>query len=168
MTDREVCFELYKVAFGDDEPFDTMMFDSFFDNCKTLKKDGEIVSMVFFLPCKLIFNGKNYKAHYFYAAVTDPKHRGKGYMTELIKSLFDEGDAFFLKPANDGLIKFYENAGLRKIEGVSYGRADATVIPTEQHKRLSALCDVNPETYTLMFYSKKISLNSIMFSELMQ
>lgn len=168
MTDREVCFKLYKEAFGNDEPFDTLMFDSFFDNCKILKKDGEIVSMVFFLPCELVFEGEKYKAHYFYAAVTDPKHRGKGYMTELIRSLFDQGDAFFLKPANDGLIKFYENAGLRKILGVTEGESDAVVIPNELHKKLSELCDVNPEKYTLMFYSKKISPNSIMFSEFMQ
>lgn len=168
MTDREVCFKLYKDAFGDDEPFDTLMFDTFFDCCKTLKVDGEIVSMVFFLPCELIYNDTSYTAHYFYAAVTSPKHRGKGYMTRLIESLFEEGDAFFLKPANDGLIKFYENAGLTRIEGVSAGDADAVVITSETHKKLSELCDTNPDTYTLMFYSKKISPNSILFGELMQ
>lgn len=168
MTDREVCFRLYKDAFGDDEPFDTLMFDSFFENCKILKKENKIVSLVFFLPCNIVYEGKKYKAHYFYAAVTDPQYRGRGYMTELIQSLFYEGDAFFLKPANDGLINFYENAGLRKIDGVSKGDADAVVIPTEQHKKLSELCDVNPEKYTLMFYSKKISPKSILFGELMQ
>ncbi len=168
MTDREICFRLYKDAFGDDEPFDTMMFDAFFEHCQRLKINDEVVSMAFFLPCEISYAGEKYTAHYFYAAVTAPEHRGKGYMSCLIKSLFDKGDAFFLKPANEGLIKFYENAGLRRIDAVSNGDADATVRVGEVHKKLSEQCDLPAEKYTMMFYSKKISPNSIMFSEIMQ
>ncbi len=43
MTDRQQCERLYRDAFGDSGEFDKMLFDLFFENVVTLKKEDTVV-----------------------------------------------------------------------------------------------------------------------------
>lgn len=151
MTDRERCLQIYHEAFGTAEEFDKLFFDYYFENTERLKLDGEIVSMLFKIPCKLKIGESEKSAYYIYAVATDSRYRGKGLMSKLIKKACNESDAvYFLKPVNDSLIAFYEKVGFRCVNAVRQGDADAYAKTQPNHQKLSAMCDHPKDEYTLM------------------
>ena len=86
MNDKEQCFALYRSAFGQTDGFDEMLFDGFFGCCRYIKQGDSVAAMMFLLPCVLVVGGKKYDCRYLYAAATDERLRGKGYMTRLIEA----------------------------------------------------------------------------------
>lgn len=151
MTDKEKCAELYIEAFGDDGDFTENLFDMFFDDCYYIKVGSEIAAMLFLLPCELVTLKERHEAKYLFAAATAVKFRGKGYMTELLKKCLAESDDFiFLKPANDGLIKFYAERGFAAVEAVRSFGGDCRIEVGEAFRELSGMSTANGEKYTLM------------------
>lgn len=144
------CVKIYKEAFGSSEPFDTMLFESFSDCLHTVNHNGKTVSMLFTLPCTLNFEGKKSRLYYIYAAATDSKYRGKGYMSALIKEVAQGMDApLFLKPATESLVGFYRGLGFKEINATAKN-GSAFISVEEEHRQLSNLCDNCPEKYILM------------------
>ncbi len=109
------CKKLYKEAFGEDELFDNLFFDLYFENsCRYITVGGEVVSML--VAIDVMANGK--KGKYIYAVCTKKEHRKKGYMHKLFsavkKEFMGEYDFLCLKPAHDWLYPIYEKEGFFK------------------------------------------------------
>lgn len=112
MNILEQCRSLYKEAFCDgDINFENLLFENCFECCRFLEIDGEVVSMLFALPCKIVTGEKTLEAIYIYAAATKAEFKNKGYMSALIKSLTEAKKTLILRPASHSLIEFYEKLG---------------------------------------------------------
>ena len=155
--------DIYTEAFGASPLFDSLFFYAYKDSVRTLVVDGKIVSILFLLPC--LANGQ--KCYYLYAAATASAERGKGYMSRLIKDVLTKADApIFLKPASDDLIPFYSKLGFFMANGVA-SNGDVTINVSDEHKRLSEMCDACPDAFPLMF-SVNTSGKSFEFPYIMQ
>ncbi|MEE0808387.1 MAG: hypothetical protein U0L84_03400, partial [Acutalibacteraceae bacterium] len=96
------------------------------------------------------FKGKNTPIYYIYAAATDNQHRGKGYMSDLIKNVIKSTNApLFLKPATKELEGFYERLGFKRINAV-IKNPDAVILPNKKWEQLSER-DSNSQEFTLMY-----------------
>ncbi len=150
MTIRNQCEKLYKEAFGEDQEFDRMLFDLFFDNVETLEKDGIVAAMYFKIPCVLNQNSIRSKAYYIYAVTTHKNFRHQGLMSKLFKQTQTEDDAFyFLKPSSDGVIAFYNQAGFKEIVGTR-NITNAIIEVDDNFKKLSSICEKVKDTYPIM------------------
>ena len=144
------CINIYKSAFGSSEPFDTKLFENFADCISIKEADGITVSMLFKIPCTLNFNDEKTPIFYIYAAATDKKHRGKGYMSDLIKNVIASTDApLFLKPATKELESIYARLGFKRITA-SNQNFDAFLTPDKKWEQLSS-ADNCPEDFILMY-----------------
>lgn len=158
--------KIYDEAFCDEREFTDRLFDRCGDYCKTLEKDGNTVSMLFLMPCTLVLHGKSQSAHYIYAAATGKKYRGRGYMTELLNNIKkSESGILFLKPANEGLIKFYSHCGFKTFNAVRNKNNEKYIIPLGGFAEISADCRYENSSYTAMFYggNRDIDLNGVSF-----
>ncbi len=144
ISDMTECKQLYHQTFSDDEEFENELFKNCFSYCKILKKEAKTVSMFFLLPCEI--NGQ--KCEYLYGAATAFDERGKGYMSELIKSSIGS-NPIFLRPANEGLISFYEKLGFKRLKADTL-KHSLTIKPTENFKKLQKHQENDFEEYTLM------------------
>ena len=137
---------IYVEAFGANPLFDGLFFHTYRKDVRTLVVDGKIVSILFLLPCSA--NGQ--RCYYLYAAATAENERGKGYMSRLIQDVLVASDApLFLKPATDDLIPFYSKLGFHLAKGVAKN-GDVTISVSDEHKRLSAMCDKCPDAFPIM------------------
>lgn len=112
MNCQKACYRLYQETFHDSKAFADQLFLQYYDSgCRILQRDGQVVSMLFLLPMKLM-DGRN--AQYLFGAATDRRCRGKGYMSELINRVLEaNGCPLFLRPAAPDLRKFYQKFGFR-------------------------------------------------------
>lgn len=150
MTIRKQCEKLYKDAFGESEKFDNMLFDMFFKNIEFFEKDGIVTAMYFKIPCTLNLNGISHKAYYIYAVTTHSDYRHQGIMSQLFAKTTNQPDTlYFLKPSNEKVIKFYNQANFKQIVGTSE-LCDAIIQVNDDFKKLSKICDKPKTTYTLM------------------
>lgn len=161
------CFKIYQQAFGKNEPFDSMLFEVFSDCIETLSVDGSVASMLFKIPCELQRGAKKDTAYYIYAVATDKQHQGKGYMTALINRICQDGEVYFLKPADDNLKRMYKKIGFNEVAALPRGTAQAEICVGEKHKTLSELCDIPGTRFTLMFYGT-VPCDSVMFKDTLE
>lgn len=157
MDYKNNCLELYTEAFGtEDSEFRTALFDKCFKYCKFLKQNGEIVSMLFLLPCELKSATDTLNINYIYAAATLKSQRGKGYMSKLIENVKANGELLFLRPANDGLIEFYKKLGFQVVQAQKSDTLPA-IFPKDSFADLTELFPEEPafQNYTAMYYSPK-------------
>ena len=166
MNQKSICLELYKEAFPErDIPFEEELFENCFKYCRYIIKNGEIVSMLFALPCEIEIKKEKYKCIYIYAAATLKRCRGKGYMGELIEGLKETRMPLLLRPSNEGLSNFYKKFGFKTVKAKK-SKALPYVAPSEDFEKL---IQKFPETetnqeYTAMYYSKNnINLDKINF-----
>ncbi len=164
--DKKLCINLYKQAFGSDEPdFETALFDNCFECCRYIKQGETIIAMAFLLPCTLKTENQTTDAFYIFAAATDLKYRNMGYMSKLIEDFKLCDKPLFLRPANDSLIEFYKRLGFspikaKKCEAIPYLK------PRSSFKELANLFyeDATGEEYTAMYFCKDtITLESLNF-----
>lgn len=117
INDKKELSSLWQMTFLEDSQVIECFFQSIFKNVITpvIKIDGEIVSSLFLLPCKI---GK-YEGKCVYCAMTAYSHRGKGYMKELLDFSYnyckENGfDFLFLVPAEESLFDYYAKCGFEK------------------------------------------------------
>lgn len=145
--------KLYNQTFGCSAGFDDKLFELFGDNIRCIKKGGQVISMLFELPCTLVTENGEFPACYIYAAATHPDHRGKGLMTDLVNQTKAAHATVILRPAEDSLIAFYGRMGFRLAEAVS--REEGLLPYIKADERLKALCDDYPdgEAFNIMYIS---------------
>ena len=103
---------LYEEAFEDPPAFvDYYYREKCADNkMAVLEEDGQIRSMVHLNPYTVCVHGNKAPSYYLVAVATDRQHRGKGYMTRVLRAAFTEmereGVPFcFLLPVNEAIYK---------------------------------------------------------------
>ena len=159
MKKPDECLKIYCEAFGNDEPdFTELLFKTCFEDCVFLEFDSRAVSMFFALPCEILTKTEKIPAIYIYAAATDKNFRGQGFMTKLLEnyeSTLPEDTVLFLRPANDGLVKFYKNCGFKVINAQNDCGKFPLVKPIGSFAEITKdITNGNGEEFTLMYYSK--------------
>lgn len=174
-NDKRSLISLWQEAFGDSEEYILKFLDSFFNSSNTpvVEADGEIAAMLFLLDGSMSIGGRIYPAYYLYAACTQKKYRGRGFMSELLKFSAKEarkrGRAYIcLKPGEKSLFDFYAKHGYLGIFGrrsitVERQRNEAFFEPCEQADlfslRETALHNYNYFVWERESFEKAISLS---------
>lgn len=159
------CREIYEEAFGkDDCDFTDALFKHCFKYCKVLKKNDKTVSMFFLLPCNLSVNKKSKKAHYLFAAATKKSEQGKGYMKELLKEAIKESRTpVFLRPAEKGLIEFYQKQGFSLITAKNSLNGEVSLLPKEEFEFLKSFANQPDDTNFYFMVNNKMNFDEISF-----
>ena len=154
MKYTDECKAIYNAVFGEeDNTFENALFYHCKDCLKYLVKNGEVVTILFLLPCEI---NKN-KCYYLFAAATKEEERKKGYMTELLNSILKENEyQIFLRPANEGLIGYYEKFGFTKTLGVKKEK-NPYIRPIGEFEKLVKAFDFkeSDEEYPLMYLKNR-------------
>ncbi len=147
---REICKTIYHKNFGEeDNSFENELFDKCFKYCRTLEKDGEIVSMCFAFPCKI---GER-EARYIFGVATDEAQRNKGYATELLNKIKGEkDDILILRPVNEKVINFYEKMGFKTFKATNTEN-ELKLLPCEEFYNLAIKEKEKSGCYTAMYLS---------------
>ena len=166
---KQALLEIYREAFGNDGEFEDRLFSLCGEYLRTTEKDGNPVALLFALPCEIITKEQRFKAYYLFAAATKKIYRGKGYMTGLINNLIKEGKPIFLKPANEGLISFYERLGFRKFTAVTGEETKITAKPKDGFAELSvAEKECGTFSYTAMCENFPAPPDNLCFGYIME
>ncbi len=119
--DKKELQSLWQITFLEDYSVTEEFFNDIFPNVVTpvIRIDGEIVSSLFLLPCKI----GEYTGKCVYCAMTKYSHRGKGYMKKLLDFSYDyckenNFDFLILVPAEKSLFDYYKGCGFEKF-GIS-------------------------------------------------
>ncbi len=153
MNENE-CREIYREAFNDpDTSFENLLFGLCGQYCRFEMCGDKTAAILFALPCRIMCGEKSTDAFYVFAAATKREYRKMGYMSRLIESLKAEGVPLFLKPADSGLIKFYEKLGFTVFTARRTEPADCSALPEGGFKELCRnFKDTNTESYTAMYF----------------
>ncbi len=127
---KESARQLYEQTFGSSGDFDDLLFDMFFDRCRLLEKDGQVISMFFELPCTLVTKDGEKALRYVYAAATHPLHRGKGHMSRLLEESLRKGP-IILRPVDERVACFYDKLGFERLTASGGGRSTPPYIKVE-------------------------------------
>ncbi len=138
------CRTVYREAFGIEEDFENALFENCYKHLKYLQINGEVVSILFLLPCNI----ENKNAYYLFAAATKKDYRHNGYMSSLIKSATD-GITVFLRPVNDNLVPFYEKLGFKLINASDVS-GDNKLLPTGDFEKLYSFKEAENKIFTFM------------------
>jgi predicted acetyltransferase len=159
MSTLEECKALYSEAFFDDDngEFANELFNNCFQYCKFLEVEKRIVSMLFALPCEIVFENSIKEAFYVFAVATKAEERGKGYMSKLMDELKSGIDnLLFLRPANKALINMYAKYGFETVTAHSTENVFPFVRPLNKFKTLAEKYKTDDNsTFTAMYYSPK-------------
>ena len=151
MNKTEQCRKIYRHCFGEDIEFENLLFDTCGEYIRYLEEDGEILSFLFLLPCKIRTEEKTLDGGYIFAAATAEKHRNRGLMSTLLKKSGAENlDILILRPANDSLVKFYEKAGFTAITAQDIKSKTPEFIPTDNFAILASEEKTNEGKFTAM------------------
>ena len=153
MNENE-CREIYREAFNDpDTSFENLLFGLCGQYCRFEMCGDKTAAILFALPCRIMCGEKSTDAFYVFAAATKREYRKMGYMSRLIESLKAEGVPLFLKPADSGLIKFYEKLGFTVFTARRTEPADCSALPDGGFKELCRnFKDTNTESYIAMYF----------------
>lgn len=149
--EKNSCKEIYSQFFNVETRFTEILFDEFFDNCENLKVKGEIVSILFKIPCDITLFGKKKNAYYLYGLATRKDFQGKGYMKQLLENSLNKSAIYFVKPLNDGLTAFYEKFGFKRATAFKDKECAIKIGVTPAHKELSLMRSDAPDEYTVMY-----------------
>lgn len=111
-------YDLWLRVFDEDPKSLDLFFKTVFEPQNTLVcMDGnDLAAALYMLPANMHFCSSVYKAHYIFAAATEPRYRKKGIMGQLLHLAEKIGkereeDYSFLLPANDSLYQYYAHHG---------------------------------------------------------
>ncbi|MBP3706746.1 MAG: GNAT family N-acetyltransferase [Clostridia bacterium] len=157
------CKEIFVQFFDENEEFVDRLFNLFFDCCEYLKIKGEIVSMLFKIPCNIIINGRVETAYYLYGLATDKDRQGKGYIKRLLNGSLDKKAAYFVKPKNEQIIDFYKKIGFYEAKAFREKECKINIDVSTEHKELSLMRGVCEDEYTVMYKSEN-EIKEMLFS----
>ncbi len=108
---------LWKEIFGDTDLYIDLFFEHKYlpENTFIIRKDGEIVSMLYFFPTSFRFINQSVSVAYICGVATRQEERGKGYSQAILKEAIKvikkrSYQAAFLIPASESLFSFYQKA----------------------------------------------------------
>lgn len=156
MNIKSSAYDLYRQTFGEDKAFDTLLFDNFFENCRYIVENEQVVSMLFELPVTLIKEGERLPLCYVYAAATHPDYRGRGLASRLVEEACARHPRVILRPAEEGLQAFYGRLGFKGCTAHSTGDGQPCISGNEVISRMAA--PIEKESFCLMFKGEGFDL----------
>ncbi|MBE6787027.1 MAG: DUF2156 domain-containing protein [Ruminococcaceae bacterium] len=152
--------QIYHEAFGEeDNSFEDDLFNTCFEYCRYLEKDGRIVSVCFEFPC--VLNGSPVK--YIFAVTTAKEFRSNGYAKELIESLGKNGETLILRPVDSSLVQYYKSLGFCEFKATNQ-QSDFSLEPVGAFKELAQKYADDKGEFTAMYKSENPqNLNNLTF-----
>lgn len=138
------CKEIYREAFGVEVDFENALFDNCQQHLKYLTINGEVVSILFLLPCQI----ENEPAYYLFAAATKKEYQKNGYMSSLIESVIAD-TPIFLRPVNETLVPFYEKLGF-SVTPASDFEGELRLLPKDSFEALYQFREAENKDFTFM------------------
>ncbi len=134
-ADNEQIKTLWHDIFGDEMAFIDHFFEKIYQNKHTwvATSDEKIAASAQLLPYTLLTqDGRKLKAAYLFCVMTDKRFRHFGIMEQLLNKAISEQrdngcDLFFLIPANEYAIKYYEKFGFRQCLGTSASKINGSL-----------------------------------------
>lgn len=158
LSAKEQCRMIYRNSFCDDSQyFEEVLFKKCWKSAKYICEKDEVVSCLFALLCELTEGENSRTGTYIYAAATKESHRGKGYMTRLLKEVLEETNGFaVLRPANEKLCDFYAPFGFETVEAKNSKEGAPLLSPLAEYAELSQIFSpkADGKLFTLMFNGK--------------
>lgn len=141
--DGEQIKKIWETCFGDEEDYICFYLEHRMteENMLIICEDGKAVSMASFLPVKYLCQGEYQDARYVYAVATLPEYRRRGLAGKLLlfaKEKYKE--PLILAPAEESLIRYYEEMGFKKAFPESRHKLEAGVTALEVKERDQLLC----------------------------
>lgn len=140
-NDRERIISVWSEVFGDSRKEVEFFLDNKYIPQNTLIKEinDEIVAMLFLLDGKMHIKNEDYPAYYLYAACTQPKYRGRGYMAQLLEfakqtALKRNFCYIALLPASESLYGYYSRHGYKPI----FKKKITEITPNELQKAVES------------------------------
>lgn len=131
--------KLWNEAFGDSENEIRFFLDNKYvpENTLIIEENGEIASMLFLFDGNMKINGITYPSYYLYAACTDNRFRGRGFMAHLLgkaneTAISRNKDFICLMPGEKSLFDFYEKHGYKTVfnkKVLTVNRKDCNINP---------------------------------------
>ena len=113
--------KMWRAVFDSNGTFTELFFKYRYKTCEGIGMfdKGELLSMLYLLPCTLKMKDKEYSMSYIFAVATFPDKRGKGYCSETMRFaheyLREKGiDCASLVPAEGSLFDFYAALDYKK------------------------------------------------------
>lgn len=142
---------------------ETQVVENFFQNIydttvtPVIKIDGEIVSSLFLLDCKI----GEYTGKCVYCAMTKYAHRGKSYMKELLDFSYNyckenSFDFLFLVPAEKSLFDYYKTCGFMTF-GISRIHTVNDTIPPER-ELLKYECEIEFDSSVTEYWKNSCTI----------
>ncbi len=155
MKKKEQAKKLWDLCFNDDPAFTDLYFKKRYtdNNTIALSEQGAIVSVMQLLSYPLTYRQHVLPSSYVSGACTDPKMRGKGLMSKLLKKalgrLYKQGIPICtLIPAHDWLFDYYGNSGFSTLFYNSFTTGDVNNIKISNKDFLVAIEDeYSPNSY---------------------
>lgn len=111
--------ELWQLCFNDDSVFLDYCYKERTapENILCSVEGGRVTAMLHMIPRAVMKQGKRISVTLIAGVATDPEFRGRGVAHALLNEAESvcNAEALILKPADDGLFKFYESIGYRGI-----------------------------------------------------
>ena len=165
MDKLEACWEIYRRSFPAEKEFRNNLFQLCRNYIKTLEINGVTVSMLFALPCEVLYKNGGFQAEYIFAAATHPQHRNKGYMGKLLsRCKKDRSGLMLLRPASENLSQYYRKHGFTEFTAQDRQNNALSVVPRGGFRELCLTTDKTQEgDFPLMEYGSLVSMENLYF-----
>lgn len=150
-NEKEKCKEIYTKFFKEDTKFVEILFNEFYDNLEFLKVKGDIVSILFKIPCDAFVAGESKNAYYLYGVATHKDFQGKGYIKRLMENSLNDNALYIVKPINDDVVAFYEKMGFKSATAFKEKKCEIKIEASHPQKELSLMRGDTPENYKIMY-----------------
>lgn len=149
-NEKNKCREIFSQFFDETSEFTDMLFNEFSDNLEHLKVKGEIVSILFKIPCEGAALGEN-NVFYLYGVATHKDFQGRGYIRKLMESCLDEEALYIVKPINDDVVSFYKKMGFKEVNAYKEGDCEIKIRVSDAHRELALMRGDTPDSYKIMY-----------------
>ena len=159
------CLEIYRRSFPAEKEFKNNLFRLCKNCLKTLEINGVTVSMLFALPCEVLYKNGSFKAEYIFAAATHPHYRNKGYMGKLLSHCKKTREGLILlRPASERLSQYYEKYGFKEFRAQDRENNGLSVLPTGAFRELCLMTEKTQEgDFPVMEYGSLVSMENLYF-----
>lgn len=149
--EKSECKEIYCQFFDEEPNFTETLFNEFFENTEHLKVRGDIVSILFKIPCSAYCSDKEETTYYLYGVATHKDFQGKGYIRKLMENSLNEKALYIVKPISEEVVSFYKKMGFKEAVAYKEKECEIKIGVSDAQSQLSLMRGDTPDSYKIMY-----------------